>query len=89
MQPEGHPTRGFLASITTYGVLGVDGMRPFDICRLDGNSRAWQRTQNRKKNIDGRLRFCETCSSSVSRGAGIPRFKTLSRIRMGIVFLQA
>jgi hypothetical protein len=49
-----------------------------------GNAR-----NNRKKNIDGRLRFCETCSSSVSRGAGIPRFKTLSRIRMGIVFLQA
>jgi hypothetical protein len=89
MQPDGHPTRGFLASITTCGVLGMDGKRPSDFCCLDDDSCAWQRTQNPKKNIDERLCFCETCSSSASRGAGIPRFKTLSRIRMGIVFLQA
>jgi hypothetical protein len=89
MQPEGHPTRGFLASITTCGVLGMDGTHPFDFCCLDVDSCAQKRTPNPKKNIDERLRFCETCSSNVSRGAGIPRFKTLSRIRMGIVFLQA
>ena len=84
-----HPTGGFPASVITRGALGMDGKRPFDFCRLDGDSSVARRTPNRKKNIDGRLCFCETCSSSVSRGAGTPRFKTLSRIRMGIVFLQA
>jgi hypothetical protein len=89
MQPARPPNGQFSASLITYGVLGMDGKHPSDFCCLDGDSCAWQRTQNRKKNIDERLRFCETCSSNVSRGAGIPRFKTLSRIRMGIVFLQA
>jgi hypothetical protein len=89
MQPARPPGGRLSASVITCGVLGMDGKRPFDFCCLDRDSCAWQRTRNPKKNIDERLRFCETCSSNVSRGAGIPRFKTLSRIRMGIVFLQA